>query len=74
MSPLGALYRKIPKISAGAYIFQRPFLRGLFLEGLMHGGKSAFKNRLASLLLGRKFTVFLCFTLYLTEISKYKPP
>ena len=28
----------------------------------------------ASLLLGRKFTVFLCFTLYLTDISKYKPP
>ena len=27
-----------------------------------------------SLLLGRKFTVFICFTLYLTEISKYKPP
>ena len=26
-------YRKIPKISPGAYIFQRPFLRGLFLEG-----------------------------------------
>ena len=25
-------YRKIPKISPGAYIFQRPFLRGLFLE------------------------------------------
>ena len=24
--------RKIPKISPGAYIFQRPFLRGLFLE------------------------------------------
>ena len=23
-------YRKIPKISPGAYIFQRPFLRGLF--------------------------------------------
>ena len=31
-------YRKIPKISAGAYIFQRPFLRGLFLEGLIFGG------------------------------------
>ena len=31
-------YRKIPKISAGAYIFQRPFLRGLFLEGLMFEG------------------------------------
>lgn len=30
-------YRKIPKISPGAYIFQRPFLRGLFLEGLIYG-------------------------------------
>ena len=31
-------YRKIPKISPGAYIFQSPFLRGLFLEGLIFGG------------------------------------
>ena len=31
-------YRKIPKISHGAYIFQRLFLRGLFLEGLIFGG------------------------------------
>ena len=31
-------YRKIPKISPGACIFQRPFLRGLFLEGLILGG------------------------------------
>ena len=31
-------YRKIPKISPGAYIFQRAFLRGLFLEGLIFGG------------------------------------
>ena len=31
-------YRKIPKISLGAYIFQRTFLRGLFLEGLIFGG------------------------------------
>ena len=30
-------YHKIPKISPGAYIFQRPFLRGLFLEGLIFG-------------------------------------
>ena len=37
-------YRKIPKISPGAYIFQRPFLRGLFLEGLIYGGKFAFQN------------------------------
>ena len=28
----------------------------------------------ASPILGRKFTVFLCFTLYLRAISKYKPP
>ena len=31
-------YRKIPKISPEAYIFQRPFLRGLFLGGLIFGG------------------------------------
>ena len=31
-------YRKIPKISPVAYIFQRPFLRGLFLRGLIFGG------------------------------------
>ena len=28
----------MPKISPEAYIFQRPFLRGLFLEGLIFGG------------------------------------
>ena len=33
-----SFYCKIPKISPGAYIFQRPFLRGLFLEGLIFGG------------------------------------
>ena len=33
-----SVYRKIPKISPGAYIFQRPFLGGLFLEGLIFGG------------------------------------
>ena len=43
-------YRKIPKISPGAYIFQGPFLRvffwrGLYSEGLMYGGKFAFQNR-----------------------------
>ena len=32
------IYHKIRKISPGAYIFQRPFLRGLFLEGLIFGG------------------------------------
>ena len=28
-------YHKILKISPGAYIFQRPFLRGLYSEGLI---------------------------------------
>ena len=31
-------YRKIPKISPGTYFIQRPFLRGLFLEGPIFGG------------------------------------
>ena len=38
------IYRKIPKVSPGAYIFQRPFLRGLYSEGLIYGGKFAFQN------------------------------
>ena len=42
-----AIYRNIPKIRPGAYIFQRAFLRGLFfLEGRIYGGKFAFQNRL----------------------------
>ena len=40
-----SIYRKISKISPGAYIFQRPFSRGLLLEGLMYVGKFAFQNR-----------------------------
>ena len=53
-------YPKIRKISPGAYIFQRPFLRGLHSEGLIYGGKFAFQNRLGynSLIVGRKLTVF----------------
>ena len=39
-------YRKIPKISPGAHIFPRPFLKGLFLEGLIYGGNFAFQSRL----------------------------
>ena len=33
-----------------------------------------FKIDLASLIVGRKFTVFALFTLYLRAISKYEPP
>ena len=43
---LETTYRKIPKISPGAYVFQGPFLRGLFLNGLIYGGKFVFQNRL----------------------------
>ena len=39
-------YRKILKISSGAYIFQRPFLRGLYSEGLTYGRKFTLQNRL----------------------------
>ena len=39
------------------------------MEGNLH-----LKIDWASLLLGSKFTDFLCFTLYLRAISKYKPP
>ena len=49
-------YRKIPKISPGAYIFQRLFSRGLSTEGNLR-----FKIDWASLIVGRKFTVFALF-------------
>ena len=74
-------YRNIPKVSPGAYIFQRPFLRGLFFEGPFYyyllstlEGNLCFKIDWASLKVGSKFTVFaFFFTLYLRAISKYKP-
>ena len=47
-------------IFGGAYVW-----RGLCTEENLR-----LKSDWASLLLGRKFTVFLCFTLYFTEISK----
>jgi len=40
----------------------------------MYGGKFAFKIDWASLILGRKFTVFLCFTLYLRAIFQVQAP
>ena len=59
---------KCRKISPGAYIFQRPFLRGLFLEGLIYirrglstEGNLPFKIDWASLIVGSKFAVFALF-------------
>ena len=55
---------KIPKINPRPYIFQRPFLRGFFLKGLIYGGKFAcFKIDWACLIVGWKFTVFALFYL-----------
>ena len=49
-------YRKIPKISPGAYIFQRFFLRGLSTEANLR-----FKIEWASLTFGIIFTVLALF-------------
>ena len=54
-------YRKIPKISPGTYIFQRPFLRGLYSERLIYEGNLRFKIDWASLIVEREFAVFALF-------------
>ena len=55
-------HRKIPKISPGASIFQRPILRGVVLEGLIYRGEiCVFKIDWASLIVGSKFTDFSLF-------------
>ena len=46
----------------------------IFGGGLCTEGNLRFQIDWASLILGRKFTAFLCLTLYLRAISKYKPP
>ena len=72
--------RKIPKISPGTYIFQRPFLRGLFLEGLIFGGAYVRREICVSKSIelacsGREiYHCFLCFTMYTRGNSNYKPP
>ena len=71
-------YRKIQKISPGAYIFQRPFLRGLFLKGsYIHRGLSTkgnlhFEINWASLIAGSKFTVFALFY-FVFEGNYFRP-
>ena len=46
----------------------------IFVGGLCTEGNLRFQIDWASLIIGRKFTAFLCLTLYLRAISKYKPP
>ena len=74
------IYRKIPKINPGTYIFLKALFEGLIFggayirRGVSTEGNLRFKIDWASLIVGRKFTVLLCLTLYLRAISKYKPP
>ena len=69
------LYRKIPKKSPGAYIFQRPFLRGLiFGRAYLRREICVSKSIGLTLQLEGNSPFFLCFTLYLRAISKYKLP
>ena len=73
-------YRKIPKISPGAYIFQRPFLRGLTLEGLIFGGAYLRREICVSKSIGLTLELevnlpfSLCFTLYLRAIFQVQAP
>ena len=73
-------YHKIPKISPGAYIFQRPFLRGLFLEGRTFRGAYVRREICVSISIGLAcrgkeiYHFSLCFTLYSGANSKYKHP
>ena len=66
MSNLILSYRKIPKISPGAHIFQRPFLRGLVLEGPIFGGAYVRREICVSKLIGlacsgKEITIFALF-------------
>ena len=77
---MSASQRKIPKISPGAYTFQRPFLRGLFLEGRIFGGAYLRRESCVSKSTGLTLEVevnlpfLLCFTLYLRAIFQEEPP
>ena len=56
-------YHKILKISPGDYILHRPFLRGLYWEGLIYGAKFAFQNPLGQLYCWQeiyRFSLFYC--------------
>ena len=79
-------YHKLPKISPRAYIFQRPFLRGLFLEGLILGGAYIWWEFCVTKPIGlpsssklnfKKICVTIsflpCYILFWGTISKYKP-
>ena len=73
-------YRKIPKISPGAYIFQRPFLRGLFVEGPIFRGAYVLReicvSKLTELACSGKEIYHFCFVLLCIrgQIPSTSPP
>ena len=76
----GVEYHKIPKISPGAYIIQRPFLRGLFLEGPIFGGAYVRREicvlKLTELACSGKEIYHFCFVLLCIrgQIPSTSPP
>ena len=82
---MNTMYSKILKISPRAYIFQRPFSRGLFLEGLIFGGayirrglstevNLCFKIDWASFMVERKLTVFALLYFVFEGHFQVQPP
>ena len=73
-------YRKIPRISPGSYIFQRPFWRGLFLDGLIFVGAYVRRKVCVSKSIGLAYSwkeiKRFCFVLLCIwgQFSKYKTP
>ena len=73
-------YCKIPKISPRAYIFQRPFLRGLFLVRLIFGGAYLRREICISKSIGLAWKLevnlpfLLCFTLCWRAIFQVQAP
>ena len=64
-------YRKITKISAGAYIFQRPFLRDLFFGGAYAEGSLRFKNRVRLAYSWKE--IYRFYFVFEGTVFKYKP-
>ena len=79
-SKINGKYCKIPKISPGAFIFQRCFFRGSFSEGLIFGRAYIRRKICVSKLIGLALNlevnleVLLCFTLYLRAIFQVQTP
>ena len=67
-------YRKIPKISCGLIFFKALFEGLILRRGLTMEGNLRFKIDWASLIVGRKFTVFALSYFVFEAISKCKPP